>query len=98
MGTMYDEGSTITRLYRVSTTAMPKVLEFTSTWRSGETGDSDMCTMVRPAVGTTMPDLEVECVSSHTAYPGEHGTDKDSSATRTETYRWKGSAYVKQSP
>ncbi len=91
----YDESQETQRLYRIGAGKLTKLLELSSSSRSGETGDGDVCTLALPATGAAMPDLAVHCVSSHSTYPGEHGTDHDSSSERDETYVWKRGSYVK---
>ncbi len=96
-GPMYDAGTTSSTLYRVSTSAISDVMSFKSAWSSGEASDADRCTLLPPALGTSLPSLELECEKTEGRYHGEDPRGNgDFTEQRTVRYLWKGTAYEKK--
>ena len=92
-----EEGTTDSKLYRVTAAGLIDVLDYTSTWREGESSDADRCTLQPVTPTKAMPKLVLECVHEEGRWHGEdtrgNGLHKKS---RKERYVWKGSTYEKK--
>jgi hypothetical protein len=96
-GPMSDGGDTTSTLYRVTPTTIAEVLHWKSTWSSGESSDADRCTLQPPALGTSLPELELSCQKEegrwHDEDPRGNGLFTEE---RTERFRWTGRKYEKR--
>jgi hypothetical protein len=91
-GPMTDDSGTESTLFRVTPTAMTKVLAFKSHKMRGEAADIDTCHVQIARNRKPLPDLDVVCERVEERYHGEGPPRTES--TRKEHYRWNGTKYV----
>jgi hypothetical protein len=96
-GPMLGETRQVSKLYRVTSTALTPILEWKKTEDGGEATRSDRCELQPFVPGKAMPTLVLECVEEHGHWhdedPDKNGLDQKE---RTEKYKWNGTTYVKK--
>jgi hypothetical protein len=94
-----DGGTRTSTLYRVTAAAaLAPVLQFQSSWSSGEASDSDSCELVAPtSLGASIPNLALACTKSEGRWHHEDARgDGTFTKDRKLRYRWTGARYEKQ--
>ena len=93
-GPMSDVGKTASKLYRASQTAFDEILAWESTWDDGESTRGDRCELAAFDLRKTMPNLTLECVTTHGHFhddnPDDRGIDEKH---RKQRFRWSSGKY-----
>lgn len=93
-GPMSDTGKTVSKLYRAQTTAFDEILSWETKWDDGESTDGDTCELAAFDLRKTMPNLTLECVTTHGHFhddnPDDRGIDEK---RRKHKFRWSNGKY-----